>query len=422
MAGGSALKKVNWVGIVLLAFSGGTIYMMPYARSTYYDPLMQGLGVTNTELGMITGFFGLLTLICYFPGGWLADRFSAKKMLATSFIANAVLGIWYSSLPSFKVVVFIHILLGIFCTLTFWAAYIKATRLCAPPEAQARAFGFVEGIRRVVSTCIGLVGAWLLSQAADPVAGVKHVILFYGILNGALALAIILLMKEYDASGLAKTGASLADLAKVARIPEVWMISLIVLMAYVSFRSQDIMTPYSTNLCGITAALGATLASIRYYGMGFMAIAGGFLGDKIGSTNTMILGFVVIIATNVLFIVFPGSPQTLWTFVIVMMSFMMAHFAMRGVYYALMTEGHVPVAATGIATGIIATMAYSPDLFAPLFQGAILDAYGKDSHTGYNYIFMVSIITAILGIGLCLYFKKRIAAKIGRQPADSHAA
>ncbi|MDR1677702.1 MAG: MFS transporter, partial [Deltaproteobacteria bacterium] len=169
----SSLKKMNWLGIVLLAFSGGTIYMMPYARSSYYDALMQGLGVTNTELGMITSFFGLLTIICYFPGGWLADRFSAKKLLTTSFLINAILGFWYSSLPSFKVVIFIHVLFGIFCTLTFWAAFIKATRLCAPPEAQGKAFGFVEGIRRIISTGIGLVGAWLLGLAADPVSGVK---------------------------------------------------------------------------------------------------------------------------------------------------------------------------------------------------------------------------------------------------------
>ena len=407
----AAGAKMNWRGIVLLAFSGGTIYMIPYARSSYYDALMQGLGVTNTQLGMITSFFGLLTIICYFPGGWLADRFSAKKLLTVSFFMNALLGFWYSSLPSFSVVIFIHVLFGIFCTLTFWAAFIKATRLCAPPESQGKAFGFVEGIRRIISTGIGLVGAWLLGQAVDPVSGVKHVLMFYAAMNALVGLGILFLMKEYDTTGGAKTGASLSDIAKVAKIPEVWLIAVIVFMAYVSFRSQDVMTAYTTNLCGLSGALGAAVSSIRYYGLGFMAIPGGVLGDRIGFANTMITGFVIVILTNVLFIAFPGTPATVGFFIVIMLSFMAAHFAMRGVYYALLTEGLVPVTATGIATGIIATVAYSPDIFAPLYQGALLDAYGKDKHAGYNYIFMLSIITAFGGIALSIYFKKRARAK-----------
>lgn len=407
----SGVKKMNWLGIVLLAFSGGTIYMMPYARSSYYDALIQGLGITDVQLGMIPSFFGLLTILCYFPGGWLADRFSAKKLLVTSFLVNAVLGFWYSSLPSFTIVIIIHVFFGIFCTLTFWAAFIKATRLCAPPESQGKAFGFVEGIRRIISTGIGLIGAWLLSRAGDPVSGIKTVLMFYAAMNAAVGLAILFLMKDYDTTEGNKTGASLADIAKVARISEVWLIAVMVFMAYVSFRAQDIMTPYTTNLCGLSGALGAAVASIRYYGLGFMAIPGGLLGDKIGFANTMITGFIVIILTNILFIVFPGTPATVGFFIVIMLSFMAAHFAMRGVYYALLTEGMVPVTATGIATGIIATVAYSPDIFAPLFQGALLKHFGRDQHTGYNYIFMISIATAVIGIGLSMYFKKRVTAK-----------
>lgn len=418
----SGSPKLNWLGIVLLAFSGGTIYMMPYARSSYYDALMQGLSVTNTELGMITSFFGLLTIICYFPGGWLADRFSAKRLLTVSFFANALLGFWYATLPSFKIVVFIHVLFGVFCTLTFWAAFIKATRLCAPPESQGKAFGFVEGIRRIISTGIGLVGAWLLGKAADPVSGVKTVLMFYAAMNALVGVGILFLMKEYDSTDGAKTGASVSDIVKVAKISEVWFIAIIVFMAYVSFRSQDVMTAYTTNLCGLSGALGAAVSSIRYYGLGFMAIPGGVVGDRVGFANTMIIGFVIIILTNILFIAFPGTPASVGFFIVIMLSFMAAHFAMRGVYYALLTEGLVPVAATGIATGIIATVAYSPDIFAPLYQGALLDAFGKDNHTGYNYIFALSIVVAICGIGLSVYFKKRVKTKAAALAAATQAA
>lgn len=247
---------------------------------------------------------------------------------------------------------------------------------------------------------------------SDPVAGVKTALMFYALMNAVVGVALIFFMKDYDITDGPKIGASLADIARVARISEVWLIAIMVFMAYVSFRAQDIMTPYTTNLCGLSGALGAAVASIRYYGLGFMAIPGGLLGDKIGFANTMITGFIIIIITNSLFISFPGTPATVVFFIVIMLSFMAAHFAMRGVYYALLTEGMVPLTATGIATGIIATVAYSPDIFAPLFQGILLNAFGRDQHTGYNYVFMISIATAIIGIGLCFYFKKRVAAKI----------
>lgn len=417
MEGKSVWRQINWLVVTLLALGGAVIYLMPYVRSSYYDALIQGIGATNTQLGIISSFFGLLTLACYFPGGWLADRFSAKKLLLISFIVNAGLGFWYSTLPGYKTLIFIHILFGIFCTLTFWAAYIKATRLCAPPEAQGKAYGFVEGIRRVMSMLIVFAGAWLFSRYdADPVGGVQAVLRFYAAMCAVVAVCIFFFMKDVDTSDQ-RTGATVSEIVAAAKIGEIWLIALIVMMAYFSFRSQDIMTPYTTNLCGLSGTLAAVVSGVRYYGMGFMAIPGGLLGDRIGYVNTMIVGLVTVIATNILFIVFPGAPATVGMFVTIMFAFMVAQFAMRGVYYAMLTEGQVPVAVTGIATGIVATVAYSPDVFAPLYQGGLLDAFGRDAHTGYNYIFMISIVTAVIGIGLCFVLKKRIAMKAAAKAA-----
>ena len=411
----SVWRQINWLSVVLLAMGGAVIYLMPYIRSSYYDALIKGTGANDLQLGIITSFFGLLTLACYFPGGWLADRFSAKKMLLVSFIANAALGFWYSTLPGYKTLILIHILFGIFCTLTFWAAYIKATRLCAPPEAQGKAYGFVEGIRRVMSMLMVFGGAWFFSRYTDdPVGGVQAVLRFYASLCAVVAVCIFLFMKDADTSDH-KTSASVSEIAKAAKIGEIWLIALIVMMAYFSFRSQDIMTPYATNLCGLSGTLGAVFAGVRYYGMGFMAIPGGLMGDRVGYVNTMILGLLIVIITNIILIAYPGTSGNIVIIMAIMFTFMAAQFAMRGVYYAMLTEGRVPVAVTGIATGIIATVAYSPDVFAPLYQGALLKHFGRDVHTGYNYIFMISIVTAVIGIGLCFYLKKKIAAKVAAQ-------
>jgi len=47
----------------------------PFLREVYYLPC-RSAGVSNTQLGVLMSVFGATALVTYFPGGWLADRFS----------------------------------------------------------------------------------------------------------------------------------------------------------------------------------------------------------------------------------------------------------------------------------------------------------------------------------------------------------
>ncbi|MEE8427157.1 MAG: hypothetical protein V3S15_07710, partial [Woeseiaceae bacterium] len=51
---------------------------------------------------------------------------------------------------------------------------------------------------------------------------------------------------------------------------------------------------------------------------------------------------------------------------------------------------------TGTATGVISTIAFTPDIFMPLLSGVLLDNYPGE--LGYRYFF--STTAAICGIGL----------------------
>ena len=412
-----SLKSLHWLNLILIACGAAGIYLLPYLRAVYYGPLQDALGVTNTQLGVIQGFFGILTICCYFPGGWLADQMPAKTLLAIAFAGVGLGGLWYAQFPSFNNMIILHVWFGIACTLPFWAAYIKATRQCGPPEAQGRAFGLVEGIRRFVSTLVSLGGSWLFTSYASQIAGLRAVIYMYSFLMLGLALLVWFVFREnldYVDEKAQSTTVGIKELIRVLKMPTVWLIGLIVLMAYNSYRLQDFLTPYSTKMCGLSAALGAVLATVRYYGIAPIgAIAGGFLGDRIKSSNVMVLGFVVIIVTNILNIAIPGTPAVLTFIITNMMVFMTANFAMRGVYYALLEEGNVPVEFTGTATGIIATLAYSADIYHPIMGGYLLDKF--PGQEGYNYLFLSSIIGCALGIILvCVY--RRI---IRKQSADS---
>jgi MFS family permease len=80
-------------------------------------------------------------------------------------------------------------------------------------------------------------------------------------------------------------------------------------------------------------------------------------------------------------------------------------FALRGIYFALLEEGNVPLAVTGTAGGVISAVAFTPDVFMPLLSGALRDAY--PGAEGYRYLFLITagMCTAGLVAALTIYFK-----------------
>ncbi len=133
-------RRIKVFQLFILAGGAGAIYFLPYMRTSYYDVMIEGLQLTNTQLGQISSMYGLFTILCYFPGGWLADRVSTRGMLGFSFVATGLGGFYYATLPGYNMLLVLHVFFGITTTLTFWAALIKAARLCGPKEVQGRVY------------------------------------------------------------------------------------------------------------------------------------------------------------------------------------------------------------------------------------------------------------------------------------------
>ena len=88
-------------------------------------------------------------------------------------------------------------------------------------------------------------------------------------------------------------------------------------------------------------------------------------------------------------------------------------YALRGIYYALLEEGAVPVALTGTATGLISMLAYTPDVFVPALAGHLLDRYSAGG-VGYRYLFLILAMFSVAGVGLTLLFRHRISGRPAR--------
>ena len=82
----------RWLVMTILCLSGGIIYFLPFLAEIYYIPLQKALGITKTHLGILESVFGITCLIFCFPGGWLADRFSPRKLISIACISTGIGG------------------------------------------------------------------------------------------------------------------------------------------------------------------------------------------------------------------------------------------------------------------------------------------------------------------------------------------
>ena len=90
----------RWLVMAILCFSGGIIFMLPFLREVYYIPMQEAFGYNNTQMGVLMSVFGAVSLLTYFPGGWIADRFSPRKLMASALLATGLAGLYFATFPS----------------------------------------------------------------------------------------------------------------------------------------------------------------------------------------------------------------------------------------------------------------------------------------------------------------------------------
>ena len=95
--------------MVILCASGGTIYNVVYVFEIYYIPTQQALELSKSQMGMLMGVFGAVSLLSYGPGGWLADRFSSRKLITIAMVITGGTGFYYATFPSYPIAIALHV-------------------------------------------------------------------------------------------------------------------------------------------------------------------------------------------------------------------------------------------------------------------------------------------------------------------------
>ena len=246
--------------------------------------------------------------------------------------------------------------------------------------------------------------------------GMKYIIIFYSVLTTLCGILVFLKMDNEKIEAGEKV--EFKDLKTVLKMPAVWIISIVTFCTYVFCLSLYYFIPYATSFLGASVVFGATLAALKRYVSPVSNIGGGFLSDKVGTSNLLLISFIIMGVGTALIILLPlnASMKAVFAFIyLVIYFFFNVNYALT---WAMMEEGKIPVRVSGTAAGVISTVGYLPEIFCSLLAGKLIDKY--PGVTGYRYFFTFLIAMMALGVVCVLVWKRSLEKnKESEKPSEA---
>ena len=390
-----------------LVFAGEMIFTLPYHLTRWFRPtVLEVFGFTNADLGDMFAPYGVTAMLTYFPGGILADRFSARKLMSLSLLATAAGGLYYMTLPGIVGMSILYAFWGVTSILLFWCALIRATRVWGGQLEQGRGFGLLDGGRGLIAALFASVGVLLLrvgmgadpslASAAERAAALQAVILYYTIATTVAGIAVWWCIPESPPVDQERKPHTWSVFKRVFGIRAVWLQAVIVVCAYCGYKGFDTYSLYAYNVLGMNEADAAGFTATAGYIRPVAAILAGLMGDRVGVARMVAVVFASLVASWAVLAILGVNPQLQVIVFGNLFISIFGIFALRGLYFALLEQTHVPPSLTGAAVGLISLVGYTPDIFFAPIAGRLLDA--TPGIGGHQHCFL--LLSGIASIGL----------------------
>ncbi len=398
--------KQNLVIVLLvLVCSNVAVYGLPYMRSAFYNIMIEAMGLTNLEISRLWSIFGIVAMMSYILGGYIADVIPPKKLLIYTLIVSGILHLYFSTIPSYTEMIIIFGLMGITTVLVFYPASTKILACLGKGENQGKIFGSYYSLVGLLGIIITGIGFLLLNKGYGSQLVFCKIVRIYALLNFLSALGVGVLFKESQFTSVVIDKIKYKEIPSVIKNSAVWIVAGIMLSNYVIYSFLTYITPYLINIHNVSTQ-NALLVNIVRDNV-ITILAGPIFGamvDKVGSAVKVIrIGLTISLICLTIILIFPAQKIYFIIILLNIMIFSMMVIGIKGVGIVLISEVKFPVYLLGTVIGIVSFIGYSPDAFFYPLSGIILDTLGN---RGYSVLIIICVLFSILGINLCSYLKK----------------
>jgi MFS family permease len=398
--------------------AGETIFFLPFVLARIFRPtLLEVFGLTNFELGIAFSLYGVVAMVAYLPGGPLADAFNPRKLIATALITTAAGGFVLAVIPSLSSLKLLYAYWGLTTIALFWAALMRATREWGGEMKQGSAFGLLDGGRGLLTAVTGsvmvaiyasLIPEDVASATVEQRTGaLRQIILLMAAMTCGTAVLVWFTLPSSTPHGQSKSSNfNLRGVSHVFAMPTVWLQAFIIICAYVGFKATDDFSLYASDVLGLNEVDAAKTGTVSLWMRPIAAIAAGYLADRTSAGLMTVVSFALLAVGSLVLGCDLIHPGMVGIFLMTIICASLGIFALRGLYYAIMKEGKIPVAFTGSTVGLVSVVGYTPDIFMGPVMGYLLDR--SPGPTGHQHVFLVVFGFAIAGLAGSVAFRHLI--------------
>lgn len=455
-------KKI--IALVILACLDLFVISLPYYIKSAIPNFYKYMHVDESVLLSCSAIIGWVTIITQLPGGWLADKFSNKKLLMIGVALTFFMSVWFAFLIIFGhqmqdniwlqyqyyIIFFIW---GISTTPFFWSPLWRLVSQQTTKEEQGLAFAVQGSFVGIVGFVFTGIVAFIVITLIEG-KSVEQSSLYVGLYMLLFSVCLLILffglvfyVKEYKKEQEDKE--SFKKILRLLSNWKVWMLSIFLLGMY-SFQStftyylNQLLSNTIREALGIPVAILTILFAIRVY---FLRLFVGGLLMKIGDKFKSFILLLVIVASlglilTLIFVFMPGffnnsyvnySRGLLWFMFITMnvlfMIIITCSWIMVTLRFAQQAEITTPKNSYGSMTAILSLIGFSSDAWMSQIGSSITSVYkvqvtealhnaGRftDFNVGdyatdpiaYQIIIIVGCVVALIGIiaGLTVYISE----------------
>lgn len=407
---GKTKTSGKMITLILMMLSLNTIYVLPYLMYTYYTPLQEAMGLIGRDgdYGKLLNVYGIANIILYIPGGMIADKFDAKKLLVFSMIGTGVLGLWEATWPSYAMLMVIHVAWAFTTVLTYWSASIKCINVIAGADEQGSMYGSLEAGRGIVGIVLTTFFVGIFTRfSADSSKAMSYVVITCSVVMILVGIAMVFLMPPTSIEGATNEGLldSVKAMGRAFKLPVTYLLSGMIFGACMAQAGISYLAPYLSNVCGMDQNVTVIFANYNrtictLIGAAVAAVAAKKMGR---SSKFMIYAGIGSVASYIILLLVPGSAAMMYPIMIIMIFSTLCYPVYRALYYAVVDELGTNKNVVGSVIGIASILGFLPDTFYTSMCGARLEA---DPVGGYKFVFITCAAAMALGL-VCAFISDR---------------
>ncbi|HWK47518.1 MAG TPA: MFS transporter [Stellaceae bacterium] len=387
--------NARWVRLIPIAMIIYVISFMDRTNISYaFAGIGQDFGVTKEQQGLAAGIFFVGYVLLQIPGGYLAERWSAKKFIGIMILVWGVCAVACGLVQSFNQLIVVRFFLGV-AEGGVWPATLVLLSHWFPVQERARAYSFWMANLAIASIITQPISGFIVSETSW-----RTLFIIEGLLPFVIATPIWwLFVKDrpseaswvtpeelhYIESTIARD--KLTEPAPVRFVDifssgVVWQLVIVYFLVQVGFYGLNLWLPTVVkNLTNQGFGLVGVISALPYITAIACMWLNGSAADKSGKYPRHVLIPMAVAACSLVLSVMVGSTSQILSIAFLCLA-MGGALAYDGPFWAAASRA-MPAAVVGGAMGFINALGNLGGYLGPYLAGYLQDKSGDFFTTAF---------------------------------------